>query len=73
MRWVSESKGANRLVPGGTGHRREAQAMSIQEVNGLNRAQLEAEARRLGYAVSEDDTDGDLRSVILEWQYRKAA
>jgi len=47
--------------------------MSIQEVNGLNRAQLEAEARRLGYAVSEDDTDGDLRSVILEWQYRKAA
>ena len=47
--------------------------MSIQEVNGLNRAQLEAEARRLGYPVSADDTDGDLRSVILEWQYRKAA
>ena len=47
--------------------------MRTNEVMELTRAQLEAEARRLGYRPEPEDTDADLRSVLLEWQYRKVA
>lgn len=31
------------------------------------RLRLEAEARCRGYHAEEDDTDGDLRSIIHQW------
>ena len=52
---------------------REAQAMSNEELNELTRAQLEAEARRLGYRVERDDPDEELRSMIHNGPLRKAA